>query len=118
MIRRAQIWDARLNPVEGSEQAGTRPVLIVSRDALNASSPVVVVVPLTRRANKAKLYPSHVVIEPGGSGLDHESVALCEQVRAISKNRLQRRRGEVGSGVMEAVCRALAVVVACEGKTG
>ncbi len=38
---------ARLDPTEGSEQAGTRPVIIVSRNALNTSSPVVLVVPCT-----------------------------------------------------------------------
>ena len=38
-MKRGDVFDARLDPTEGSEQAGTRPVVIVSRDAINASSP-------------------------------------------------------------------------------
>lgn len=37
-MKRGDVWSARLDPVEGSEQAGKRPVLIVSRDAINRSS--------------------------------------------------------------------------------
>lgn len=44
-LKRGDVYLARLDPTESSEQAGTRPVIIVSRDAINASSPVVVVVP-------------------------------------------------------------------------
>lgn len=45
MIRRGNVYDARLDPTEGSEQAGARPVIIVSRDAINNASPVVLAVP-------------------------------------------------------------------------
>lgn len=112
-IRRGQVWDARLDPVEGSEQAGTRPVLVVSRDAINRSSTVVVVVPITERENKRRLYPSHVVVSPPEGGLDVESVILCEQIRAISIKRLLRLRGEVQPGVMVDVCRAIAITLDC-----
>ena len=44
---RGEIYLANLNPASGSEQGGTRPVLIVSRDALNLYSPIVIVVPIT-----------------------------------------------------------------------
>ena len=54
MIRRGDVFLARLSPTEGSEQQGTRPVVVVSRDAINQYSPVVVVVPLTDRAHKTK----------------------------------------------------------------
>ena len=46
-MRRGEVYDARLDPTEGSEQAGIRPVVIVSRDAINAASPVFLVVPCT-----------------------------------------------------------------------
>lgn len=46
-MERGEVYDARLDPVEGSEQGGTRPVVIVSRDAINAYSPVVLAVPCT-----------------------------------------------------------------------
>jgi mRNA interferase MazF len=47
-MERGEVYDARLDPVEGSEQGGTRPVVIVSRDAINAYSPVVLAVPSSR----------------------------------------------------------------------
>ncbi len=46
-MKRGEIYDARLEPTEGSEQGGTRPVIIVSRDVINASSPVMLAVPCT-----------------------------------------------------------------------
>lgn len=42
-MMRGDVYDARLNPVEGSEQKGSRPVVIVSRNAINTSSTIVVV---------------------------------------------------------------------------
>jgi mRNA interferase MazF len=48
-MNRGEIYQAELSPTQGSEQSGTRPVIIVSRDALNAVSTVVVVVPVAGR---------------------------------------------------------------------
>lgn len=87
-MRRGDVYVAQLDPTVGSELAKARPVVIVSRDAINASSPVVIVVPVTSRSNKARLYPSHVELKSGEGGLKVDSVALCEQVRAISTERL------------------------------
>jgi mRNA interferase MazF len=44
-MRRGEVYDASLEMTEGSEQGGTRPVIIVSRDVINLSSPVVLAVP-------------------------------------------------------------------------
>ena len=46
-MRRGEVYEARLDPTDDAEQAGSRPVVIVSRDAINASSPVIIVVPCT-----------------------------------------------------------------------
>lgn len=94
---RGEVYQANLDPASGSEQGGTRPVLIVSRDALNANAPIVIVVPLTSRENKKRLYPTHVELPAGEASLSKDSVVLCEQVRAISKNRLTKRIGQVSS---------------------
>ncbi|MBI3360500.1 MAG: type II toxin-antitoxin system PemK/MazF family toxin [Chloroflexi bacterium] len=56
-MKRGDVYDARLDPTEGSEQAGTRPVVIVSRDVINDASTVVIVVPLTNAANLKRAYP-------------------------------------------------------------
>gem|GEM_PF-6438869 len=62
------VYLVRLDPTEGSEQAGTRPAVVVSREAINRYSPVIVICPLTDAAHVPKLYPSDVRIQAlGGS---------------------------------------------------
>jgi mRNA interferase MazF len=110
-VRRGDVYDARLNPTEGSEQAGVRPVVIVSRDAINKNSSVVVVVPLTNAANVERSYPNNVTISKGEGGLAVESALLGGQVRAIAKARLLHRRGTLSPEVMEQVNRALRITL-------
>lgn len=110
-MKRGDVYDARLDPVEGSEQAGVRPVVVVSRDAINTASPVVVVVPLTTFRPKRRVYPSQVIIAGGEGGLDGDSVALGEQIRAIAKHRLGRRRGTLDPATVTRLERALMVTL-------
>jgi mRNA interferase MazF len=105
--QRGDIFMANLAPVAGSEQDGTRPVVIVSRDALNNASPVVVICPITDAANKKKIYPSHVRIAAGRGGLTMDSVVVCEQIRAISKTRLQRHMGTLDRAIITNIEAAL-----------
>ena len=110
-MRRGDVYLADLNPVQGSEQAGTRPVIIVSRDALNESSPVVIVVPTTGAEHKPKLYPSHVPLKAGTGGLAKDSIAIAEQVRAITKVRLQRNIGQLRLEHMSLISVALKIAM-------
>jgi mRNA interferase MazF len=86
-------------------------VLIVSRDALNSNAPIVIVVPLTSRENKRRLYPTHVELPAGEATLSKDSVVLCEQVRAISKHRLTKRIGQVSSQKMSLVGATLMIAL-------
>lgn len=108
---RGDVFMANLEPIEGSEQGGTRPVVVVSRDALNKFSPVVVVAPLTNAANKSKIYPSHVRVAAGTGGLRLESIVVCEQVRAISKSRLRSSVGRFDRPVMVKIEEALKITL-------
>ena len=110
-MRRGDIYDARLSPTEGSEQAGVRPVIIVSRDAINRYSPVIVVVPLTKAVNVKRDYPSNVRLVQGEAGLTVNSVALGGQVRAIAKNRLLRYRGRLSTEIVQQVDEALRITL-------
>ncbi len=110
-MKRGDIFDARLSPTEGSEQAGIRPVVIVSRDAINKSSSVVVVVPLTKAVNVKRSYPNHVAIAKGEGGLTVASVMLGGQVRAISSTRLLRQRGTLSTTTMQKVDQALRITL-------
>jgi mRNA interferase MazF len=108
---KGDVYLAELDPSQGSEQAGTRPVIIVSRDAINRVSPVVIVVPLAHRGNKGKLFPSHVEIKTGDGGLTVDSVALCEQVRAIPTTHLIKPLGHLTESVVSQINVALKIVL-------
>ena len=110
-MRRGEVYDARLDPTEGSEQAGIRPVVIVSRDAINTASPVILVVPCTTYRVGRRLYPSQVLLHASDSGLDVDSVALGEQVRALATSRLGRRRGQLSPAALAQLDRALLIAL-------
>jgi mRNA interferase MazF len=115
-VRRGEIYDARLNATEGSEQAGTRPVVIVSRDAINASSPVVIVVPCTTYRPGRRLYPSQVLLHAPDGGLDVDSVAVGEQIRALAKSHLGHRRGLLSQQALTQLERALLIALDLPGQ--
>jgi mRNA interferase MazF len=82
------IFMASLDPVKGSEQAGRRPVLVISREQVNQLLPVVNVIPLTSHKANRKIYPNEVLLLAKETGLPRDSIALCYQVRTLDKSRL------------------------------
>ena len=96
-MKRGEIYEARLEPVEGSEQGVILPVIIVSRDAINQSSPLIIIVPVTTFKKSRRIYPSQIVIKAPAGGLTVDSIVLGEQLRAISKSRLLNFRGIINS---------------------
>ena len=115
-VRRGEVWEARLDPVEGSEQGGTRPVVVVSRDAINATSRVILVVPCTTYRQERRIYPSQVLLRASDGGLTSDSVALGEQVRALAKTRLLSRRGALSVQALAQVERALLIALDLPGQ--
>ena len=103
------MYTADLDPVVGSEQGGTRPVVVVQNDAGNRFSPTVVVAALTSQLGKPRL-PTHVAVS--GCGLKKDSVVLAEQLRTLDKRRLRDRIGHLDAASMERVNRALAASLA------
>jgi mRNA interferase MazF len=98
---RAEVWLADLNPTRGHEQAGRRPVLIVSDDVFNHGlAGLVIVLPLT---STHRGVPSHVPITPPEGGLKTPSVILCEAIRSIAKDRLVQQWGTVSPATMAVV---------------
>jgi len=108
---RGDVFMANLEPSEGSEQGGTRPVVVVSRDALNKFSPIVVICSITNAANKKKIYPTHVKVSAGTGGLRIDSIVICEQVRAISKTRLKDQLGKFDKSVMTSIEASLKITL-------
>ena len=107
-VKRGDIFYADLSPVVGSEQGGTRPVLIVQNDTGNRHSPTVIAAAITSQTGKAKL-PTHISLTGKEVGLSRDSVVLLEQIRTIDKRRLREHMGHVDSRMMDQIDGAIAV---------
>ena len=106
---RGDVWQVDLDPVRGHEQGRRRPAVIVSTDRINhGPSDMVVVVPVTSRARPV---PTFVRIHPSEAGLSVVSYAICDQPRAISKERLVRRYGMVGQRTLSDIEDRLRLVL-------
>ena len=104
IIRRGEIYYAKLSPVVGSEQNGIRPVVILQNDIGNRFSPTTIVAAITSKKMKADL-PTHVKIHV--DGLKNESFVLLEQIRTIDKMRLRERIGKIDQNGMKRIDNAL-----------
>jgi mRNA interferase MazF len=102
IVKRGEIWLANLDPTRGSEQAGTRPVLLFQNDTISKYTTTVLAIPLTTNLRRAAL-PSCMTIAQGEGGLASDSVALCHQLRVLDKARLQRKLGTVSQATILAV---------------
>ncbi len=96
------IYWANLNPTVGREQAGHRPVLVISNDIENQMD-IVTVVPITSRKKGRKIYPNEVQINLNGK----EAILLCHQVRTISKKRIEEKIVALDDGLKEKVVNVL-----------
>jgi len=108
IIRRGEIFYADLNPVVGSEQGGTRPVLVIQNDIGNQYSPTTIIAAITSQITKAKL-PTHVEVRARRSGLERDSVILTEQIRTIDKSRLKEKVAVLDEEVMLRVDEAIEI---------
>jgi len=88
------IYWANLNPTVGREQAGHRPVLVISNDIENQMD-IITIIPITSRKKERKIYPNEVLIQLNGK----EAILLCHQVRTISKKRLDKKIATLNEGL-------------------
>lgn len=108
IVKRGDVFFADLSPVVGSEQGGTRPVLVLQNDIGNRFSPTVIVAAITAQIQKAKL-PTHVEIDANKYGFERDSVILLEQVRTIDKQRLTDKITSLDEEMMDKVDEALQI---------
>ncbi len=104
-VRRGEVWWVDLDPTRGSEIRKTRPAVVLTADALNRARRTVVVVPLS--TGPAPRPPIVVATPSAGAG----SVAVCDQVRAVDKNRLSRYVGQLAMADLHAVEDGVRVVL-------
>ena len=87
MISRGEIYFVNFSPTHGREQAGRRPVLVVSADAINRQPLVVTVVVGTDAKNVPRDYPTNVRVMAKETGLPIDTVFLCFQIRSLDPAR-------------------------------
>lgn len=98
---RWHVFLANLDPVIGSEQGKTRPVLVISEEEINQILPVVNFLPITARKAGRQIYPNEVLIPAGTAGLDKESIVLFDQIRTLDKIRLARTIGKIETSELQ-----------------
>lgn len=90
---------------DGSEQRGYRPGLVIQNNVGNRYSPNIIVLPITSIIKKRN-QPTHVVVLADNSGLERDSVILCENPRCLSKDKLNRYITTLPDKYMEEVAVA------------
>jgi mRNA interferase MazF len=114
-MRRGDIVVVSLDPARGSEAGKTRPAIVVSNDAANATAArlargVVTVVPVT--SNVARVYPFQVLLRADQTGLRQDSKAQAEQIRSVAVDRVGKQIGTLPAAVMAELDEALRVHLA------
>src|SRR5579872_3217862 len=103
ILRGDVVW-ADLNPVRGREQAGLRPVLVLSNDLFNARSETVIAMALTSQPQRAG-FPLTLKLDDGA--LPKQSWVKISQVRTISTERLGKRICRVAPEKMQEIVEGL-----------
>ncbi len=92
---RWRVFLANLDPIRGSEQRGTRPVVVVSYEGFNRVMPLVTILPITSLKPGRKVYPNEAKLPRKSCGLRQDSLVLAHQIRSIDKARLLRPIGTI-----------------------
>ncbi|HIE13167.1 MAG TPA: type II toxin-antitoxin system PemK/MazF family toxin, partial [Desulfotomaculum sp.] len=92
---RWNIFWTELDPALGPEQAGKRPVLVISAEEVNQALPIVTVLPLTAYKSARRIYPTEALLPAEITGLPKDSIALAHQIRTVTKKRLYEQCGTV-----------------------
>jgi mRNA interferase MazF len=100
-VKKGSIYRANLDPVIGSEQGKSRPVLVVSEDQINDLLNTVNVIPITSRKTGRRIYPNESLIQANNYGLENESIILCHQIRTIDKQRLSKEYGHISDSRLQ-----------------
>lgn len=114
-MRRGDIVTVSLDPARGSEAAKTRPAIVVSNDAANATATrlgrgVITVVPIT--SNVTRIYPFQVLLRADQTGLRQDSKAQAEQIRSVAVERIGAQIGRLPTAVLAELDEALRVHLA------
>jgi mRNA interferase MazF len=107
-ILRGDIRWADLKPVRGCEQAGLRPVLVLSHDVFNERSGTIIAVALTSKEPKAG-FP--LTLESRAPGLPKRSWVKISQIRTLATERIGRRIARATAEELEKVVDGLNEII-------
>ena len=104
-MKRGDIWVAHLKPRSGSEQKGTRPVIVVSHDGFNMTPGwrSIIVVPISTSPAQGERGPTAVRLPKAAGGLRQESVALCHQITTVDRAKLSQCLGTLDQDLLRQV---------------
>jgi mRNA interferase MazF len=86
-------------------------VVIVSRDAINTNSPVVLAIPCTTYREGKRVYPTQTLLRAPDGGLERDSIAMADQVRVLAKSRLLRLCGQLSPEAINQINRSLSIAL-------
>jgi mRNA interferase MazF len=110
-ISRGEIWLVNLDPTVGAEIRRTRPVVVVSSDAVGVL-PIKLVAPLTEWKDYLAGNVWHVKVEPDeANGLTKRSAVDTLQLRGVDTRRFVQKLGSVSPAIMRAIVTAIAAVI-------
>jgi mRNA interferase MazF len=113
-MKRGEVY---LCPIGRRDAAGHEllvPVVVLTREVINAHGPVVVVAPILEGELTAHPYPSDVVVRAPEGGLTSDGLILTMQLRSIPRHQLRHRLGTLSASIMAEVDRALRITLDME----
>jgi mRNA interferase MazF len=110
-INRGEIWKVNLDPTIGAEIRKTRPVVVVSSDAVGVL-PIKLVAPITEWKDYLAQNVWHVKVVPDSTnGLVKTSAVDTLQLRGVDAQRFIEKLGSLSPTVMQSIVAAIAAVI-------
>ena len=111
VARRGEVWRVNLDPTIGAEIQKTRPVVVVSSDAIGIL-PIKLVAPVTDWKDRYAHSSWHVRIDPdAANGLMKPSAVDTLQLRGVDTSRFLKQLGRISADKIEEIAAAIAAVV-------
>ena len=108
-MKRGEVYWADLVPRSGSEQAGRRPVIVMSHDGFNQipAWKSIIVVPISTSTSQGRRGPTVVELAGSVAGLPKASYAVCHQATTLDRSKFTKRVGALGASLLQEVEEAL-----------
>lgn len=109
-VKQFEVWIADLNPRIGTETGKIRPVVIIQTDLLNSIHPSVIICPVTTNVQiNSDILRVH--LKRGTATLREDCDILVDQIRAIDKKRLQKKRGMLPDDIESKIKNNIALIL-------